>query len=505
MITFTEEQQAIVDYIFEQIRLGSEGKNIIISGQGGVGKTEMICEVICMLLQENKSVAVSAMTGKATAVLRQKVNKKLFEKGMIFYDEKNEIQFTFNKNSLLIETIQKITKESKIVDVNESGETVYSNSWKNPLDFNYDVLIIDELSMIPQYVSFWWQKTRARVIGLGDFCQLPEVMTRETQKELAGFRHDLKIDTPHMMSGYGIKVLKNLSECHLTKVLRSDNEIALLSNDLRDFTMSKDQLVRCMKGWAEKAPEAISYSDSFADLETDDDWQIISYTNKMCEKINDLLCKGGEYPIEDDKILLYDNIPPLQHFNGDTIRLGDLLDDIKKYNSQVKNAARPITVILKWKNNMPSLKSRYQLDREMADSYIHFKKAIKAIQKIRMASLPGILDSSGYAQAQLEEWKKEIEDLRKETPDDGECFAKIIQRFYDIDRNMAQFIMDKAPKLPRMYMVHIDYGYCVTTHKAQGSEYPKVCYILEKFDKPLVYTGISRAKEKVKIINLTKR
>lgn len=162
MITFTEEQQAIVDYIFEQIRLGSEGKNIIISGQGGVGKTEMICEVICMLLQENKSVAVSAMTGKATAVLRQKVNKKLFEKGMIFYDEKNEIQFTFNKNSLLIETIQKITKESKIVDVNESGETVYSNSWKNPLDFNYDVLIIDELSMIPQYVSFLVAKDKSQ-------------------------------------------------------------------------------------------------------------------------------------------------------------------------------------------------------------------------------------------------------------------------------------------------------------------------------------------------------
>lgn len=36
MLTFTEEQREVVDYILEQVALGGMGKNVIVSGQGGV-------------------------------------------------------------------------------------------------------------------------------------------------------------------------------------------------------------------------------------------------------------------------------------------------------------------------------------------------------------------------------------------------------------------------------------------------------------------------------------
>lgn len=211
MITFTPEQQKTVDYILEQVEAGGAGKNVIVSGQGGVGKTEMVCELVCILLLRGYKVAVSAMTGKATSVLREKINRKIWENG---------IKDKFPKENLLIDTVQKITKESKVLGTTESGETLYSNTWKKPENFGYDVLIIDELSMVPHFVSQWWQRTNARVIGLGDFCQLPEVITRETQKELAGFRHDLKLPESKMITGYGIKVLKDLAQCQLTSTLR---------------------------------------------------------------------------------------------------------------------------------------------------------------------------------------------------------------------------------------------------------------------------------------------
>lgn len=145
--------------------------------------TEMICEVICLLLSMEKSVAVGAMTGKATAVIRGKVENKLKENHIIY-----------NKKDLLIETVSKITKESKVLGITKDGETVYSNKWRKPENFNFDVLILDELSMVPYYVSLWWQRTRSLVIGLGDFCQLPEVLGADTNKEIQRFCYDLGID-----------------------------------------------------------------------------------------------------------------------------------------------------------------------------------------------------------------------------------------------------------------------------------------------------------------------
>ena len=71
------------------------------------------------------------------------------------------------------------------------------------------------------------------------------------------------------------------------------------------------------------------------------------------------------------------------------------------------------------------------------------------------------------------------------------------------DVDMYQHVATNLLPTPMLYYVKADYGYAITTHKSQGSEYPKVCYLLEKFDKPLLYTGLSRAKEELEIINLT--
>jgi len=51
----------------------------------------------------------------------------------------------------------------------------------------------------------------------------------------------------------------------------------------------------------------------------------------------------------------------------------------------------------------------------------------------------------------------------------------------------------------------LDLAYVITTHKAQGSEYNKVCYVMNRsrsflLNRKNLYTGITRAKEKVTII-----
>lgn len=123
----------------------------------------------------------------------------------------------------------------------------------------------------------------------------------------------------------------------------------------------------------------------------------------------------------------------------------------------------------------------------------------------RMAALPDIIQGCHFiAEDQKKEWIEEIHQISRDNPNPNEAFNAIVTRFQDIDLDVAQYIMDRIEPAPRLYMVNLDYGYAITTHKSQGSEYPNVCYLLEKFDKPLLYTGASRAKQKLKIINLTK-
>lgn len=486
MITLTNEQQAIVDFLWEQVD-NPEGHNVIVSGSGGTGKTTMVCEFITQLLEKGYSVAVTAMTGKATSVLRGKV--------WSFVKEKN---IEFDKANLLIETVTKITKKSSLIGTSADGSSKFSNEWKNPRDFKYDVLIIDELSMVPQYISQWWQMTNARVFGFGDECQLPEVATPEVKRDLDSFRSDLHVHTIHYMSGYGVKVLKNLATCQLHTVLRSDNDIALLCGELRDFGQTKGSMVTRMKKWAEKSPD-IEYYTSKADIKTDEDWQIICYTNKLCQEINNKLCIGGDaYPDLADKVLLFDNINPLGLYNGDTITFAKLLDMVNR----ARLRERPIYVCVKWKNRMPRSNGN-EYERKFAIQYQNYKIALETTEKKRWETARNVIRSLTLGKDQIDQYISDMDTIRRGFQSDEDALISFVDKLETIDRDTAQAIVSSIPPTPRLYFVNIDYGYAITTHKSQGSEYEKVCYILERFDKPLLYTGLSRAKKKLAIINLT--
>ena len=49
-------------------------------------------------------------------------------------------------------------------------------------------------------------------------------------------------------------------------------------------------------------------------------------------------------------------------------------------------------------------------------------------------------------------------------------------------------------------LIELDLGYAITVHKAQGSEFPVVLFILSRtqhymLDRSLVYTGVARGKK----------
>lgn len=491
-INWTPEQKAVMDFLMEQVD-NPNGKNVVVSGSGGTGKTTIICELICQLLASGHKVAVTAMTGKATAVLRGKVNDAIREKNL-----------RFDKDYLLIETVTKITKKSKVMDVTTDGETKYSSTWRNPSAFPFDVLFVDELSMVPSYVSRWWQMTDCRVFGFGDECQLPEVTTPEIKYDLAAFEHDLHLPRQKYVSGYGVKALKQLAQCQLHKVLRSDNEVALLCHDLRDFTQTKGEIINTIKRYADEY-EHINYSTSMSDVICDPEWQILAFTNKMCQDLNDKMCIGGDrYPDPNDKILLYDNINPLRLYNGDTLTFARFIETINDYNARATTrSGRQIRVCMKWRGRMPTANGNF-FERMFHDQMTKYYTEKKTVDMMRVGQIPDIIATSGFASKLIDEYLDMFKDMKSKGSDNGVIFNTFMEYLNANDIDMYQRIAEKAIPSPMLYFVKADYGYCVTTHKSQGSEYPKVCYLLEKFDKPLLYTGLSRAKTDLMIINLTK-
>lgn len=491
MITWTPEQKEVMDFLMAQVD-NPEGKNVVVSGSGGTGKTTIICELICQLLATDHKVAVTAMTGKATAVLRGKVNAAIREK-----------QLRFPYENLLIETVTKITKKSKVMDVSTDGETKYSSTWRNPNAFNFDVLFVDELSMVPHYISRWWQMTDCRVFGFGDECQLPEVVTQEIKGDLAGFEHDLHLPPVKYVSGYGIKALKSLAQCQLHKVLRSDNECALLCHDLRDFSKTKGEIVQIIKKYAGQY-DHINYATSLTELKTDPDWQILCYTNKMCQEINDKLCIGGDrYPDTEDKILLFDNLNPLRLYNGDTLQFKDLLETIARFNANaLSRGGRQIAVCMKWRGRMPSPDGNEFEQMFYAQMRDYYDKK-RRVDNQRVIQIPGLIESSGFAPKLIDEYQEFFQSLLGKGRTNEAVVSDFMDYLNNTDVDMYQTVAAGLIPSPMLYFVKADYGYAITTHKSQGSEYPKVCYLLEKFDKPLLYTGLSRAKEDLQIINLT--
>lgn len=492
-IQWTPEQKEVMDFLMAQVD-NPEGQNVVVSGSGGTGKTTIICELICQLLEMGKRVAVTAMTGKATAVLRGKVNAAIREKGL-----------KIDRENLCIETVTKITKKSKVMDVTTDGETKYSSTWKDPRSFNYDILFVDELSMVPHYISQWWQMTDCRVFGFGDVCQLPEVVTQEIRNDLAGFEHDLRLPPIKYISGYGIKALRQLSQCQLHKVLRSDNECALLCHDLRDFNQTKSEMISVIKRYAAES-EHIGYSTDLKDLKQDPDWQILAYTNKLCQKLNDELCLGGDrYPDVNDKIILFDNINPLRLYNGDTLYFRDFLQAINNYNARAiarGGGARRINVCMKWRGRMPKPDGN-GFERMFYDQMRDYYTEKKQVDISRAAQIPQLVKNSGFAPGLVKEYQEMFNQIRASSGGAELTVANFMEFLSINDIDMYQLVAERLIPSPMLYFVKADYGYAITTHKSQGSEYPKVCYLLEKFDKPLIYTGLSRAKTDLFVINLT--
>ncbi len=198
-LVLSEEQQAAYDAALA-------GGNLLITGPGGVGKSELVTQIIKGLEADGKNVHVTASTGVAAIRVGGCTIHSYLGTGLSFNKEalRNEFARGF------VPRIDKIEKRFR----------------------STDVLIVDEVSMLTgdflEMMDWWIKRHRTspapfgglQLILSGDFLQLPPVVTpRMRVRTKYAFR------SPAWERG-------NFKVCHLETCFRQDDE-ELLKHLLR--------------------------------------------------------------------------------------------------------------------------------------------------------------------------------------------------------------------------------------------------------------------------------
>lgn len=184
------------------IQLAIEGYNIFLTGNAGTGKTYTLQKIIKELRARGKTVAVTASTGIAATLLDGQTIHAWAGIGIkkeLFSDDFNKIKY---------------------------------NRWSNGRIYSADVLIIDEISMLPDYCLDLVDEVcrfiknpfepfgNIQVIVCGDFFQLPPVVEDGKQK-------------PYCFNSRSWQDAE-FKVCYLEKIYRqSDSEFIDLLNSIR--------------------------------------------------------------------------------------------------------------------------------------------------------------------------------------------------------------------------------------------------------------------------------
>ena len=374
-------------------RYQNREKYTCISGYAGSGKSTLVKFIVQSLpgVDPEKDVVYATFTGKAAQVLLKKGNKN-------------------------VSTLHKLLYESLPRP---------DGSWyRKPVErIPYKIVVIDEVSMVPDSMIQQLFKYSCYVIALGDPFQLPPV-TKDDANTL--------LDKPHVFLN---EIMRQAQESEIIRVsmdIREGKDLSLLDGkEVKVF--DKSQFTSDMMLWAD---------------------QVLVGTNATRINLNntmrDMLGRSGG-PQEGDKVICLKNEWDIMADNYDPL-----------VNGTIGFLKNPYSTFV----SVPRFLGGHRFDVLQSD----------------------FITDGGATFTDLNMDKKMIMTGEKC------CDWKTA---YAIGRNQAH-----KYKLPKEFT----YGYAITCHKSQGSQWDKVLIVEEKFpfDKTeharWLYTAVTRAAEKAVII-----
>ena len=391
IMILTNKQKEGLKIALERHKQGE--KYTVIAGYAGTGKSTLVRFIIDALDVEEKRVVYTSFTGKATEVLRKKGNKNAMTLHKLLYD---------------------------------SIPRPAGGFYRKPKPFlDYDIVVADEISMIPKTLMDLLLCHKVYVICLGDPFQLPPINKDEDNHLL---------DKPHIFLDEIMRQAAESEIIQLTMKIRNQEDIDYFKgNEVQ--VIDKAQLNTGMLLWAD---------------------QILTATNAKRVAINNqvrgLLGKGPE-PEDGDKVICLRNYWDDFSINGDPLVNGTI--------GTLRNTFQTWRDIPRW-----------------------IKSDITRFDVLQGDLIVG------------EDLYESLEMDRKMIKFGEKC----------CDWRLSYQLGKLKPKYGEIVPKEFAYGYAITTHKAQGSEWDKVLVLEEAFPfqkeehARWLYTACTRAAEKLVLL-----
>ena len=533
----TEAQGRITNFLHD---LGKKNKMFLLAGSAGTGKSTLISEILSAPEFKKKKIVFSATTNKAVSILQ----KMCLEKQEV-YEDMDIVFLTIHKLLKIKRKINKDGVELFQTDIDRDSKKITQAK----SIFNYDIIVIDESSMISLDIMQSLQKIiykmKGKVIFLGDKAQLPPVNETES-----------------------IVFSNDIPNYELKEIMRYKGNLVLLANKFRDLVFDRKTQIS-FKEYKEKNIKTYStypkwiqqYLKEVAALKEKggsiqnllDKLPIfLVYTNRMCHQINRDVRKQI-FPHTRDKylegeIILFNNyyyqrvrkptnLVPTEVKKDNEKEKDKEYEDIKYYTSQ-KSVVRKVDVseyklesltkILALE--IPKLLSRFQIQNtigteqensvdmiELEELYLSkLEETIQELTSLTVKHYILTLQDNKSIMVIHEDTEREMEIVTEKTREQLHKFKKFFLRKYGKQKEI-KVLLDKlmttvwecfyAEVLDKF--ADISYGYSITTHKSQGSTFRSVylhlaniinCNSNEEESYRCLYTALTRSSKKVHIL-----
>lgn len=390
-IELTAKQQEGLNIAVERHRANQ--KYTVIAGYAGTGKSTLVKFIIEALQVNPERVCYATFTGKAAEVLRKKGNRNACTLYRLLYDH---------------------------VPLPGGG---FLRKPKPAI--NYDVVVVDEISMVPNSLLQTLARHKCYIIGLGDPFQLPPI-----NKDDANYL----LDDPHIFLDEIMRQEEGSEIVQLSMAIREGKPIQYSEGD-KVQVLPKDQVSTGMLLWAD---------------------QVLVATNAERERRNRemrALLNRGPLPEQGDKIIC------LHNYWEDFSNLGNPL-----VNGTIGTLGVPSEGRIDFPAYIPA--DKHYFDVLNAD-FVTEEETYSALNLDKNLLING---------EKCCDWRTA----------------------YALGKNKKR-LGDIIPK-------EFAYGYAITTHKAQGSEWDKVLVLEERFPfskeehARWLYTAVTRASDKLVLL-----